>query len=71
MIAIAAINGFVAIVVAYLAYRQEVTRRELKRFNGSVDYQLQAIHKNLIDNPGPPTHPPMREYREGGDSAKD
>lgn len=71
MIGVAIVNGCVAIVVAWLAYRQERVRRDLKAFNGSVNEQLQAIHQNLIDNPGPPSRPPNEYVRDGGTSEGD
>jgi hypothetical protein len=39
------------VIVAWIGYRQETVRRELARFNGTVENKLDAIHDNLLDNP--------------------
>lgn len=65
------IDGAVLIVLAYIGARQEKTRRDLKQFNGTVEHKLDAIHRNLIDNPGPPSLPPMGEFQTGGKPASD
>ena len=57
------IDGAAAVVVAWIGIRQHSTHRALKRSNGAVQAELEAIHRNLIDNPGPPTHPPVEGHR--------
>jgi hypothetical protein len=43
------------VIVAWIGYRQEAVRRELKQVNGDVADKLDAIHENLRDNPSSAT----------------
>ena len=42
------------IIVAWIGYRQEVVRRELKAYNGSVEEKLATVHDAVVTGPDAP-----------------
>lgn len=46
-LALTVVTSLTSIALAWIAYRQEMVRRDLRRFNGHVDDSLQAIHAKI------------------------